>query len=170
MLPRRRKAYASEVSLFKQVVLAVAYACILASCAQGTFKASSFRRTVTTYIEVTANVPSEAMVGDKVIGITPVSVPFNYEEEVDRQVKNANYWETNPGTAAALTILSFGFYLPFSFIPAEPSSDAHPTGRFVNNRITLRLTAQGFEPLEHTVEAHGESKIVLSLLLKPKEN
>lgn len=140
-----------------------------AGCAQTTYKASTYRQTVTTQIEIIANVPSEVRLADRTVGTTPVSFPFNYEEEVDRQVKTANYWETNPGGAAALTVLSFGFYLPFSFIPAEPTSEARPAGRFVNNKLTLRLSADGFEPLEHTVEVKGEGKIVLNLSLKPKE-
>jgi hypothetical protein len=118
-----------------------------ASCSQTTYNAASYRQTVTTYVEIVTNVPAEVRVADRVIGTTPVSFPFNYEEEVDRSVKTANYWETNPGTAAALTVLSFGAYLPFSFIPAEPTSKARPAGRFVNNTATLRLSADGFEPL-----------------------
>ena len=139
------------------------------SCAQTTSKASTYRQTVTTQIEITTNVPSEVRLLDRMIGSTPVTFPFNYEEEVDRQVKSANHWETNPGTAAALTVLSLGFYLPFSFIPAEPTSEARPAGRFLNNTLTLRLSADGFEPLEHTLEGKGEGKIVLNLSLKPKK-
>jgi hypothetical protein len=139
-----------------------------ASCAQTTYKASTYRRTVTTQIEIKANVPSEVRLRDRAVGHTPVSFPFNYEEEVDRQVTTANYWETNPGTAAALTVLSFGFYLPFSFIPAEPTSEAPPAERFINNTLTLRLSADGYEPLEHTLEGKGEPKIILNLSLKPK--
>lgn len=139
------------------------------SCAQTTYKASTYRQTVTSLIEINANVPAEVRLRDRTIGTTPVFFPFNYEEEVDRQVTTANYWETNPGTAAALTVLSLGLYLPFSFIPAEPTSEARPAGRFVNNNVTFQLSADGFEPLEHTVDAKGEEKIVLHLSLKPKE-
>ena len=140
-----------------------------AGCSQTTYKASTYRQTVTTQIEIATNVPAEVRLPDRVIGTTPVVFPFNYEEEVDRQVTTANYWETNPGTAAALTILSFGFYLPFSIIPAEPTSETRPAGRFVNNTLTLRLSADGFEPMEYNLEGKGEGKIVLNLSLKPKE-
>ncbi|HXK27486.1 MAG TPA: hypothetical protein VJ646_04430 [Candidatus Binatia bacterium] len=139
-----------------------------AGCSQTTYKASTYRQTVTTQIEITTNVPAEVQLLDRVVGTTPVVFPFNYEEEVDRHVKTANYWETNPGTAAALTVLSFGFYLPFSVIPAEPTSEARPAGRFVNNTLTLRLSADGFEPVEHVLEGKGEGKIILNLSLKPK--
>jgi hypothetical protein len=137
-----------------------------ASCSSTTYKVSTYRQSVTTYLEITTNVPSEMSVSDRVVGITPVSFPFNYEEEVDRQVTTANYWETNPGTAAALTVLSFGTYLPFSFIPAEPTSEARPAGKFVNNKVTLRLSADGYEPLEHSMELKGEDKVALNLFLK----
>lgn len=138
------------------------------SCAQTAYKAASYKRTVTTYVEINSNVPSEVSVAGKVIGTTPLSFPFNYEEEVDRHVKTANYWETNPGAAAALTVLSFGTYLPFSFIPAEPTSETTVAGKFFGNAIVIRLTAEGYEPAEHRVEANGESKIVFNASLEPK--
>ena len=142
---------------------------LCASCASTTYQGAAYRQTVTTYLEVTSNVPAEVRVGDRVIGITPVSFPYNYEEEVNRQVTTANYWETNPGTAAALTVLSFGTYLPFSFIPAEPTSEARPAGKFINNRVTLRSSAEGYEPLEHFVELQGEAKKALNLVLERAE-
>jgi hypothetical protein len=152
-----------------QILILVVLGFLTAGCSQTTYKASTYRQTVTTRIEITTNVPAEVRLPDRVVGTTPLSFPFNYEEEVDRQVKTANYWETNPGGAAALTVLSFGFYLPFSFIPAEPTSEARPAGRFVNNSIMLRLSADGYEPVEHTIEGKGEPKIVLNFSLKPKE-
>lgn len=153
-----------------RILIILAFGFLNASCAQTTYKASTYRQTVTTQIEIKANVPSEVRVSDRVIGITPLSFPFNYEEEVDRQVRTANYWETNPGAAAAITVLSFGTYLPFSLIPAEPTSESRPAGIFVNTALALRLSADGFEPLEHAVECKGEPKIVLNLSLKPKKN
>jgi len=149
--------------------ITVAWSLLTGGCAPTTYKASTYRRTVTSYIEVSTNVPASVRLGDRTIGTTPVSFPFNYEEEVDRQVTTANYWETNPGTAAALSVLSFGVYVPFSLIPAEPTSQARPAGRFVNNSVTIQLSTDGHEPLEHTVEAKGEEKIVLNLSLQPKE-
>jgi hypothetical protein len=122
---------------------------------------------VTTYLEITTNIPAEVRVADRVVGTTPISFPVNYEQEVDRQVTTANYWETNPGAAAALTVLSLGTYLPFSFIPAEPTSQAQPAGKFFNNGITLRLSADGHESLEHSIELKGEPKVIVNLSLKP---
>jgi hypothetical protein len=104
---------------------------------------------------------------DRIIGTTPITFPFNYEEEVDRQVKNANYWQTNPGFAAAVTVLSFGTYLPFSFIPAEPTSQTQSSGKFVNNKFTLRVAAENFDTSEQTIECKGEGKLVLNIGLQP---
>lgn len=86
---------------------------------------------------------------------------------MNRQVRNANYWETNPGWAAAVTVLSFGFYLPLSLIPAEPTSQLRPAGKFVNNKVTLRITAQNFQPFEQTIECNGEGKIIMNVGLQP---
>lgn len=141
---------------------------LLSACSQTTHKGSSYKRTVTTYLEISADVPARVRIGEQDLGITPVSFPFNYEEVVDRQIRTANYWETNPGAAAALTVMSFGFYLPFSFIPAEPTSENRPAGAFINNKVVLLLQADGHEPLEHSLECKGEPKIELKLSLKPR--
>ena len=141
---------------------------VVGGCTQRTYKASTYKRTVTTHIEIVTDAPSEVWVSNESVGNTPLTFPFTYEEEVDREVTTANYWETNPGTAGALTVLSFGFYLPFSFIRAEPTSEARPAGIYFDNKVTLRLTAEGYEPLEHTVECKGEAKMLLNLSLKPK--
>jgi hypothetical protein len=151
-----------------QVLILLAVGISAASCSQTTYNASTYRQTVTTRIEVNTNIPSEVWISDRAIGNTPITFPFNYEEEVDRQVKNANYWQTNPGWAAAVTVLTFGGYLPFSFIPVEPTSQTQPAGKFVNNKLTLRVTAEGFDTFERTIECKGEEKIVLNILLQPK--
>jgi hypothetical protein len=137
-------------------------------CSQATQSASTYRQTVTTRIEINTNVPSTVWANDRSVGTTPLTFPFNYEEEVDRTVRNATYWETNPGWAAAVTVMSFGFYLPFSMIPAEATSQTRPAGRFVGHKVTIRLTAEDYEPFEQTLECKGEGKIILNVALKPK--
>ena len=151
-----------------QIAVLLALGIFAASCSQTIYNPSAYRQTVTTRIEVNTNIPSEVWVSDRAIGITPITFPFNYEEEVDREVKNANYWQTNPGWAAAVTVLSFGVYLPFSFIPAEPTSQTQPAGKFVNNKFTLRVTAENFDTFEQTIECNGEGKMVLNIGLQPK--
>ena len=150
-----------------QTAILLAFGIFAVSCSQSSYSASSYRQTVTTRIEVNTNIPAKVWISDRVIGTTPVTVPFNYEEEVDRQVKSANYWETNPGLAAAVTVLSFGAYLPFSFILAEPTSQTKSTGKFVNNQFTLRVTAENFETFEQRIECKGEGKMVLNIGLQP---
>lgn len=139
---------------------------LVCACSQTAQKGPSFRQTVTTYAQITANVPAQVWIGQNNVGTTPISYPFTYEEQVDRTVKTANYWETNPGTAAALSVLSFGTYIPFSFIPAEPTSKTEASGKYFNNRFSLRLVADGYEPLEYELVCQGEEKIEVSLSLK----
>ena len=142
---------------------------IALGCSQTTYRGSTFQRTVTTNVEIHTNVPAQIWIADRNVGTTPLSFPFTYEEEVSRNVKTANYWETNPGAAAALSVLSFGVYVPFSFIPADPTSESHPTGKYINNRLSLRLVAEGYAPLEYEVECKGEPIKELNLSLAPKE-
>ena len=150
-----------------QFALHLAFGILAVGCSSTTYSASTYRQSVTTRIEINTNTPANVWVSDRVIGTTPITFPFNYEEEVDRQVKNANYWQTNPGLAAAVTVLSFGAYLPFSFIPAEPTSQTQPSGKFLNNAFTLRVTAENFDTFEQTIECKGEGKMVLNVGLQP---
>ena len=149
-----------------QIAILFAFGILSVSCSQTTYSASTYRQTVTTQIEVNTNTPAKLWVSDRSIGTTPITFPFNYEQEVDRQVKNANYWQTNPGLAAAVTVVSFGAYLPFSFIPAEPTSQTQSSGKFVNNKFTLRVTAENFDTFEQTIECKGEEKLVLNIGLQ----
>jgi len=143
---------------------------IASACSsQAPYIASTYQRTVTTVVEIDTDVPSQVWVADRNIGTTPISFPFSYQEDVNNVVRTANYWETNPGTAAALSVLSFGFYVPFSLIPAEPTTETRPTQKYVGNKLTLRLIAEGHEPLDHVFECTGEPKIVLRLSLARKE-
>jgi hypothetical protein len=148
---------------FLTLVLALAMA---AGCASVAHKASTYTRTATTIVEVTSNVPSDVWMANQKIGTTPVSFAFSYEEEVERQVKTATYWETNPGIAAAVTVLSLGVYLPFSAIPVEAQSEFRPTGTYVKNKLFLRLTSESYESLDHSVDLKGEPRVEVNLTLK----
>ena len=147
-------------------ILVLGFALLQSGCAQNTIKAA-YRQTVTTMIGVEADPPAQVSIGERIVGITPVTFPYNYEEEVDRNVKHVTYWESNPGWAAFLTVVSFGAYLPFSAIPAEETSQSRPSGQFVGNSVILRLTADGHEPLDHVFELKGEKQVQLKLSLKP---
>jgi hypothetical protein len=142
---------------------------VVVGCASVAQRASTYMRTATTIIEVNSNVPSEVWVSDQKMGTTPLTFPFSYEEEVERQVKMATYWETNPGIAAAVTVLSLGFYLPFSAIPVEAQSGFRPTGTYAKNKLVLRLTSESCESLGHSVDLNGEPRVEVNLTLKRRE-
>ena len=142
--------------------------CFAAGCSQTTYKAAIFRQTVTTNVEIMSNIPAQVWISDRNVGTTPLSFPFSYEEEVDRNVKTSNYWETNPGAAAALSVLSFGTYIPFSFIPVEQESKTRPAGKYFDNKLSLRVVAEGYEPLDYVVECNGDREKKVALTLDPK--
>lgn len=138
---------------------------VTSGCSQTAQVASQYQRAVTTVVEINADVPSQVWISNRRLGVTPITFPFTYQEDVENMVRNANYWETNPGTAAALSVLSLGFYIPFSFIPAEQTAEARPTQKFSGNQLSLRLVTEGYEPLTHVVELRGEPKISLNFSL-----
>ena len=142
---------------------------VASGCSQTVQVASTYQRAVTTIVEINTDVPSQVWVSNRQLGITPMTFPFTYQQDVENLSRNANYWETNPGMAAALSVLTFGFYIPFSFIPAEQTGEARPTQKFSGNQLSLRLIAEGYEPLTKVVELKGEPKISLTFSLKTGE-
>jgi hypothetical protein len=138
-------------------------------CSQTTQVAATYQKAVTTMVEITTDVPASLWISDRELGATPITFPFTYDQDVENVAGNANYWQTNPGTAAALSVLSFGFYVPFSFIPAEQTAEAKATQKFRGNQLTLRLVADGHEPITHSVQLRGEPKISLRFSLKTPE-
>jgi len=55
----------------------------------------------------------------------------------------------------------------FSFIPAEATPPTQSSGKFVNNKFTLRVTAENFDTFEQTIECKDEGKMVLNIGLRP---
>lgn len=147
------------------VILSVVFF-VVSGCSQTTQVASTYQRAVTTMVEINTDVRAKLWVSNRELGTTPITFPFTYQQDVENVSRNANYWETNPGTAAALSVLSLGLYVPFSFIPAEQTGEPHPTQKFSGNQLSLRLIAEGYELLTNVVELKGEPKISLSFSLK----
>jgi len=123
-------------------------------------------------IAVNSNVPARVWFSDRFVGTTPGSWPYTYEEQVDLVAGTANYWETNPEKAAALSVLSMGVYVPFSGIAAEQTGESHPTGRYLHNELTVKLEQDGYATVERVIACKGEPQVDVVLSLQraePKE-
>jgi hypothetical protein len=138
-------------------------------CSQVPYKASTYARSVTTMIAVESNVPAKVWFSDRLVGTAPGAWPYTYQEEVDLVAGTANYWETNPEKAAALSVLSMGLYVPFSGIAAERTGESKPTGRYLNNELTVKLERDGYETVERIIACRGEPQVQVGLSLKRRE-
>ncbi len=90
------------------------------------------------------------------LGLSPISYTLTYKRGIDQYKRKANYWQTDPGKALLITLLSLGVYLPFSFIRVSPETELRPTDKYIDNDVLIRVMAEGFVPEEKKVSCQCE--------------
>jgi hypothetical protein len=86
---------------------------------------------------------------------------LEYDVEIKKRTRKVSYWVTQPALALGLSILSFGFYLPFSFIPVDIETVQESSGVFKKNRFIVLVQAHGYKDWEETIECKGQETMVL---------
>ncbi len=135
-------------------VAAIAGMLLLGGCSTQPPEQGSFFRTEQTQVSVQSTPSGKVNVDNRYVGITPVSFPLDYEQQVERDIKKVTLWETEPGLSVFLTLISLGVYLPFSAIPVDSETtlvqyeqwkqDLDPKGE-----KNLQLQAQLVKKAEH---------------------
>jgi len=139
---------------------------LVGGCATDWQKDRSHFKTVQTELRVESQTEGKVFVDNRYVGTTPLKVPLEYQQQVDKKVRNVSYWETNPGTALLLTVGSLGLYLPFSAIPVETQSEYSAQDVFKNNVFSVKVEAEGCEQWQESVTCQGENTIVLKPVLQ----
>jgi hypothetical protein len=52
-----------------------------------------------------------------------------------RKARKVSYWDTQPGMALFLSLISLGQYVPLSFIPLDVETSQEPSGAFKKQRV-----------------------------------
>jgi len=126
----------------------------------------SFNRTVQTELAVKSVPAASVYVNDKYAGQTPLQVPVQYEQEVERRTRKVSYWENQPGWSFLISLLSLGVYVPFGFIPIVEETTLQPKDSFSGNTIVVKVAADGYEPWAKQVVCKGENSIPLETSLQ----
>ena len=121
----------------------------------------SFPRTRETRIHVTSPVAAEVFVNQEQAGVTPLSLELRYTEEIIRERRKVSYWVTQPGWSLFVSILSFGIYVPFSWIPVDDEDRFVPSGRFSDNEFEILVRAVGYIDSVSVLVLQGESGLDL---------
>jgi hypothetical protein len=106
-------------------------------------------------------------VDNKYVGVTPVTYPLDYEQEVEQESRNVTYWQTQPGLATFLTVLSLGLYVPFSMIPSDTETTQTPLENYRSNHFLVTVEAKGFDQWKQEVVVKGEKTLHLDARLTP---
>jgi hypothetical protein len=143
---------------------------VLTGCATHWVYTSSFYRGRQTKLVIESVPAGEVFVNAKYMGDAPVTTSIDYGQEVKVKTRKVSYWHAQPGFAIALSILSLGIYVPFSFIPVDIETVYEPSTVFQNNTIAITVTHTGYENWQSAIVCIGEETFLLRANLKPEDN
>jgi hypothetical protein len=120
-----------------------------------------YYRTVQTELTVESATPAKVKLDNRYVGDTPVTYPLLYDQEVENDVRNVTWWQTQPALAVVLTILTLGVFLPLSLIPADTESSQKPLENYRNNHFIVAVDAPGYAQWKQEVYAKGDKTLTL---------
>jgi len=138
----------------------------LVGCATPWEKQGSFYRNTQTQLHIESNPNGKFYVNNKYIGNTPLTIPLEYQQEVQKNTRKVSYWETQPGLSLLITIASLGVYLPFSLIPVDIETSLETINSFKGNEFDVMVTTDGYKGWQDKVHFSGEEKFSLRPVLE----
>lgn len=141
----------------------------LAGCTTEWAAEGSYYRTTQTLLDVQSTPPGKISINGSRKGDSSLSIPLEYEREVQRKTRKVSYWISQPGLALGITLLSLGIYLPFSAIPVDVELRQEPQSNFRSNQFVVQVQADGHHPWEDTVVCTGQDRLVLNPVLVRRE-
>lgn len=141
----------------------------LAGCTTEWAAEGSYYRTTQTLLDVQSTPPGKISINGSHKGESSLSIPLEYEREVQRKTRKVSYWISQPGLALGITLLSLGIYLPFSAIPVDVELRQEPQSNFRSNQFVVQVQADGHHPWEDTVVCTGQDRLVLNPVLVRRE-
>ena len=141
----------------------------LAGCTTEWAAEGSYYRTTQTLLDVQSTPPGKISINGSRKGESSISIPLEYEREVQRKTRKVSYWISQPGLAMGITLLSLGIYLPFSAIPVDVELRQEPQSNFRSNQFVVQVQADGHHPWEYTVVCTGQDRLVLNPVLVRRE-
>ena len=122
----------------------------------------SFYRTVQTNLQLESNHFAAVKVNENKVTPKDGSIPVQYQREITKTVRKVTHWKTKPITTLVFVLLSFGTYLPFSFIPVDIDTKTIPTNDFKNNEIKLEVTDEKGNTWSQEIVLQGEKSLTVS--------
>jgi PEGA domain-containing protein len=140
---------------------------LLSSCATTWQERGSFYRSAQTTLAADSTPPgARVFLGNRYLGETPLSTILECEQEMRRKARKVSYWDTQPGLALLLSLVSLGLYVPFSLIPVDVETSQEPTGAFKNNEFAIRIEADGYKSWSTSVICGPQPAVSLRAVLE----
>ncbi len=121
------------------ILLSILTMLLITGCATPWETNGSFYHSIETDVLIEYDQPNSVFLDDTLVGQAPISIPIEYEQEVQQETRKVSYWRDNPAIALLCTIGSYGIYLPFSLIPVVEETTNTPLNSFRDNEHTIRV-------------------------------
>jgi len=135
--------------------------CLYLSGCAAAVPSTTFYKSAQTQLSLDSEPSGKVYVDNKYIGVTPIALPLEYEQQVEQNTRKVTYWETQPGLSLFLTIVSLGLYLPFSFIAVDSEASTVPLESYRNNHFQLTIQATGYREWKQEIVTKGEENLSL---------
>ena len=140
----------------------------LNSCATAWESSGSYYRTTTTKVALESVPDGKVYINNKYVGDTPIVLPVEYEEKIQKKSRKVSYWITQPGWSLLLSICSLGIYIPFSLIPVDIQTSLQPTNSFRNNEFNFQVISEGYKSWQKKILCVGDDKLSMDTTLERK--
>ena len=135
---------------------------LLMGCATPWQSQGSFYRTAQAKLVVNSKPPGKVYVNNRLAGDSPLTVPLQFQQQVERKTRKVSYWQTQPGWSLLFSALSLGLYVPFSLIPVDPVTALEPRDSFKDNVFQIEVRTDGGQSWKQQVTCTSEQTISLS--------
>jgi hypothetical protein len=138
---------------------------LISGCATSWENKGSFYQTLHANLTVHSNPDGTVYVNNRIAGNSPVTIPLEYEQQINRKARKVSYWKTEPGLSMLLTIVSLGIYLPFSIIPVDTETSLEAQASFKNNEFNISVKTDSYKVWHQIIRLSGEKELALSAAL-----
>lgn len=142
---------------------------LLHGCTTPWEDSGTFFRNAQSVLDIESTPKSQVFLNNEYVGSTPLMVPAEYQQEVQKKTRKVSYWNTQPGWSLLLSIVSLGIYVPFSALPVDIETSLEPLDSFKDNEFDVQLLSEGYYDWEDKIVCRGEEKIPLQVILKKKK-
>lgn len=135
---------------------------LISGCATSWENKGSFYQTLHANLTVDSNPDGTVYINNRIAGNSPVTIPLEYEQQINRKSRKVSYWRTEPGVSILITIASLGIYLPFSIIPVDTETSLEAQNSFKNNEFNISVKTDNYKVWYEIIRLAGQKEIFLT--------